>query len=85
MDNPAIYRIRVYGHVSERWASDYCAMKSSTFKSPDGATETELFGEVTDQAALVGALNWLYDLGNAILSVERVAEEGTIDTQQRDV
>jgi hypothetical protein len=34
---------------------------------------------------LVGALNWLYDLGNAILSVERVAEEGTIDTQQRDV
>lgn len=84
MDNAAIYRIRVYGIVSERWASDYCAMKSSTFRSPDGSTETELVGQVTDQAALVGALNWLYDLGNAILSVERITDEGTADTQQLD-
>jgi hypothetical protein len=80
MDNAAIYRIRVYGSVSQRWASDYCAMKSSMTRGPDGATRTELVGNVMDQAALVAILNWLYELGNAILSVERIAEGENAET-----
>jgi hypothetical protein len=77
MDEPAWYRIRVLGQVGDRWADDYSAMKRIVTRRPDGATETELVGEVLDQAALLGTINWLYDLGNPLLFVERLAQDDT--------
>ena len=72
MDRPARYRIRLHGYVSEWWANRQCEMTTRVFLSVNGHTETELTGLVKDQAALVGQINLLYDLGHAIETVERL-------------
>jgi hypothetical protein len=36
---------------------------------------TVLSGELVDQAALMGVLNAVYDLGHTLLKVERLAEK----------
>lgn len=72
MDQPAQYRIRLHGYVSERWASSYGEMGATVTTSAKGQTETELTGLVTDQAALVGLINLLYDLGHAVIYIERI-------------
>lgn len=48
-----------------------------------GQTETELTGLVTDQAALLGLINLLYDLGHAVMSVERIEPDNS-DTPQAE-
>ena len=72
MDQPARYRIRVHGYVSERWANSYGEMSAKVMTTADGQTETELTGLVIDQAALLGLINLLYDMGHAVMGVERI-------------
>lgn len=79
MDEPAPYRVCVHGRVSERWVGELSDMKPTVFVHPNGVTETELKGVVTDQAALLGIINLLYDLGNPILRVERLDPEQASD------
>ena len=40
-----------------------------------GTATTEMIGEVSDHAALVGLINMLYNLGHAIISVERLSPD----------
>ena len=75
MDQPAHYRIRLHGYVSEQWANSYGGMSATAMILADGQTETELTGFVTDQAALVGLINLLYDLGHAMVCVERLEQD----------
>lgn len=82
MDEPAQYRIRVFGRVSDRWMDELGSMKPTVLVHPGGLTETELCGEVTDQAALLGIINLLYDLGNALLVVQRLEAAETDGTNQ---
>lgn len=73
---PAVYHIRVQGQLDERWF-DCCGGLTIRTEGADGENPvTELIGQVPDQAALFGVLNFLYDNRLPLLSVERVTEEG---------
>lgn len=68
-DTPAIYRIRLQGELDEH-LSEYLEMEISIVQTPSGTYETILCGWLADQAALVGVLNNMYDMGFSLLSVE---------------
>lgn len=65
---PAVYEIRVKGHLGRQWA-DWFEGLSITLE--DSGT-TLLTGPVLDQAALHGLLKKVRDLGLPLLSVARV-------------
>lgn len=67
--NAGPYEIRLQGHLSARWAARFDGMTISN--QTDGTTL--LTGEVTDQAALHGLLNYVRDLGLVLLSVSQVS------------
>jgi hypothetical protein len=72
MDLPATYRICVVGGVDSAYAERYWGMKPSIIEPTGEPAQTTLVGEVTDQAALVGIINALYNAGHTVLSVERI-------------
>ncbi len=63
---PSIYQIQVKGTLDESW-SDW--LDGFTVTQQDG--QTLLAGQVMDQAALLGILAKINDLGLVILSVNR--------------
>ena len=68
LDRPAIYQIKVPGHLDERWA-DWAGGMTVTIESEgDGPPVTTLIGTV-DQGALQGLLRRLYSLGLPLISV----------------
>jgi hypothetical protein len=69
---PASYLIRVQGAIEPNW-SELMGGLEITVVGTGNRTLTELSGRLSDQAALIGVLNALYDLGLPILSVERIA------------
>jgi hypothetical protein len=71
IDAPATYRIDIYGHLHESWSNSLSGMKISESKQVGDFPKTELTGKLIDQAALLGVLNTLYNLGYTLLSVER--------------
>ena len=70
-DEPAIYQIRVKGHLDRKW-SDWFDGFTIVAQTND---ETLLTGPVADQAALHGLLAKIRDLGLPLLSVKRVKTE----------
>ena len=72
-DSPAMYRIGVQGHVPPRWCDRLEGMTVTERSSEAEPPVTTLFGELSDQAALAGVLNTLYDLHLPVLLVERVS------------
>jgi hypothetical protein len=67
-DEPAVYRIRVDGHIDERRAEVLGNL--SIVHKPDGTTT--LVGPVADQAALYGIIVRLRDMGLELLDVQRI-------------
>ena len=67
--NPACYRIRARGVLDARW-SHWMHELQLTVETSAGAPVPTLSGTVRDQAALLGVLNQLYELGLLIISVE---------------
>ncbi|NLC14542.1 MAG: hypothetical protein GX768_10940 [Chloroflexi bacterium] len=65
-ESPSFYRIQVKGSLNESW-SDW--FDGFTVSQEDG--KTLLVGQVIDQAALLGILAKINDLGLVILSVKR--------------
>lgn len=59
------YRIRVAGHLDDRWAAWFEGMSITT----ESAGTTLLSGDLPDQAALHGVLNRLRDGGLRLISV----------------
>ena len=72
-DSPAKYRIGVEGRVPPRWCDRLEGMTVTERSSEAELPVTTLFGELSDQAALAGVLNTLYDLHLPVLSVERLS------------
>lgn len=64
---PAFYRIWVKGHLTTAW-SDWFEGLAITL-TEEG--ESELSGPLADQAALLGVLNRLHNLGLTLLVVAR--------------
>ena len=64
---PTNYRIRLKGHLSQKWSGWFEQMVISTEGS-----DTVLTGSVADQAALHGLLARIRDLNLTLLSVEYI-------------
>jgi len=62
---PHRYRIRVQGHLADRWAARFEGMTLT--RRPDGTTDLE--GPVADQSALHGLLRTVSDLALPLVSV----------------
>jgi hypothetical protein len=72
MFEPATYRICIVGRLDKKY-SDYCG--GMTIEHEIVLSQypvTILTGRMTDQAALIGVINSLYDFGYPLLSVECV-------------
>ena len=65
---PAVYQIRIQGHLSHHWEDWFAGMAMAL----EGNGDTRLTGSVTDQAALHGLLRKIRDLGMPLLSVTQV-------------
>lgn len=74
-DSAARYEIRLQGSLDQRWADFLDAASIRVESQPGEAPITVVVGEFQDQAALAGALGFLYDLGMPLLSVERIDVE----------
>lgn len=72
---PLAFRIHCHGIVGATWISTLQDVTVST-REQDGVTETALVGHVPDEAALIGILNLLYQLGCSLISVETSREAG---------
>ena len=68
-DTPAIYRIRLQG-ILDQSLHEYLDMTITVVQAPNDEPETILTGQMVDQAALLGVLNNMYDIGFSLLSVE---------------
>jgi hypothetical protein len=71
-DLPSHYRIRVGGLLSATLADRLGNMGINVRHAANQQPVTTLTGELTDQAALLGVLNSLYDMGYPLLKVERL-------------
>ena len=72
MDMPATYRICVTGCLESDLAERLWGMTSSPVEKIGEPEQTVLVGEVTDQAALIGIFNALYNKGHTVVLVERL-------------
>jgi hypothetical protein len=71
-DNPATYQISVQGRIDPSWSDRLEGMAISLIPAESNPPVTTLVGELSDQAALAGVLNTLYELHLAVLSVKRL-------------
>ena len=68
LDRPAIYQIKVPGHLDKNWGDWAEGMTVTVGSIDDGTPVTALTGTF-DQAALQGLLRRLYALGLPLISV----------------
>jgi hypothetical protein len=68
-DRPAIYQISVQGKVDPEWSDRLAGMTIRLTVEDASPPVTTLQGELSDQAALAGVLNTLYELHLPVLSV----------------
>ena len=71
-DLPGSYRIRVHGLLDPSWSNRLGDLAITARRAAGQEPVTTLSGEVTDQAALMGVLSTLYDMGFPLLKVERL-------------
>ena len=69
-EKPATYRIRVTGHIDDSLVGQLGGMVITRAFTGDGRPMTILVGYLSDQAALAGVLNELYELHLPLLTVE---------------
>ncbi len=69
MLEPAIYRIRILGHLDTNLSDYYGGMTIEQTNDLQYGSMTILTGRLGDQCALIGVLNSLHDRGYLILSV----------------
>jgi hypothetical protein len=69
---PGTYTIRIQGQLDATWAGQLGGMRITVHGTGRRAV-TVLIGRLADQAALLGVLNTLYELGLPLLSVDYVS------------
>jgi len=70
MYETAVYRIRFQGAFDESWLQCLGADWTIQFTGESTTVTTTITGALSDQAALIGLLSSLYDVGLPLLEVE---------------
>jgi hypothetical protein len=73
-DSPASYQISVQGRIDPSLYDQLEGMVIGLVTKEGGYPVTTLVGELSDQAALAGVLNTLYELHLSVLSVKRLTK-----------
>jgi hypothetical protein len=73
-DGPATYQIQIQGRLDVKWSARLENMAICVNGLGSESCVTTLYGELPDQAALVGVLNQLYAMRVAVLSVTRIED-----------
>ena len=73
LDTRSIYRITIQGRLDPTWITDMCDMRVRHENHKGQSSVTTLTGELVDQAALLGILNVVYNLGYPLLSLSYLA------------
>jgi hypothetical protein len=68
-NRPLLFRVRFRGTLSASWFAALQNVSLSTTRAGN-VTETTLTGEAPDEAALMGVINLLYQLGCPLILVE---------------
>ena len=76
MHGPAIYEIRVRGHLDEKSSDRLGGVQITATLGLGGVNETVIVGRFLDQAALTGVLNTLYELHFPVVSVDCIDKNG---------
>ena len=72
LGGPAIYQIKVSGHLDQSWSAWFNGM-AITYDSGSGeAPATTLTGPVADQSALRGIVSKIWDLNLVLMSLTRM-------------
>ena len=71
-DRPAIYQISVQGRIDPTWSDRLEGMAIYLATVEADSPITSLEGELSDQAALAGVLNTIYELHLPVISVKRL-------------
>ncbi len=71
-DSTATYQIIVQGRIDASWSDRLEGMTIWNAAGESNEPVTTLMGELSDQAALAGVLNSLYELHLSVLSVVRL-------------
>ncbi len=77
MDEPSTYQIRISGQIEDGLVEHLWGMSSSREQASDGNVSV-LEGRLLDQAALLGVINALYNMGYAVLSITRIVDKGEV-------
>ena len=80
-DTSRAYQITVEGKINASWSDWLGGMQLLSRKEVDGMIVTTLSGVLTDQAALRGLLNRLWDL-NLVLRSVRLVDPVTISNME---
>ena len=72
---PAVYQIKVQGALSDDWSERLGGLQISVSRKKTGNTISILTGMISDQTALSGILNALYDSHITVLSVNLMKEQ----------
>lgn len=73
MESHSLYRIIVQGNVNPAWQDRLEGMRIVRFQLERTDTYISILtGELTDQATLIGILNFLYNTGYPLISVHRL-------------
>ena len=75
MDLPATYQVRVHGRPSREWVEGMLGDVLVETEQFEDRCHTTYTAELADQAALLGFINALYNLGYAVISVEQIATD----------
>ena len=71
-DGPAAYQITVQGMIMSSWSERLEGMASNHLVLEDGTTYTILTGDLSDQAALAGLLNTIYEMHLPLVAVNKL-------------
>jgi hypothetical protein len=71
MTNDTDYQIRIEGKLGERWTGWFAGMTVAAEEAVGGIPITTLTGRLADQAALLGILYKLHNLGLDIVQLKR--------------
>ena len=87
MYETAVYRIRIQGAFDETWLQALNPDWTIQFNDGSAQVTTTITGVICDQAALMGLLSSLYDVGLPLLSIEcleTTARKSRRDDQQTE-
>jgi hypothetical protein len=82
--DPAVFRIRISGKLSEDWSEYFRAKSVSVEVDEAGLSSTTLISEPVDQAGLIGMICHLNGLGLTVISVESLQTPAENEPSQDD-